>query len=615
MNFTFLKPSGAVSFFRSDAEQADWTQHELSLLCTFPYMSEKVITRGMIILFQDPATNTYQAYYIRKCVSNVSEGYQQITAEDLAITELNGCHIPDKIEFTDERAAGAIGKVLAGTGWIVGENKSTEISSGDIGRGSVWEAVCDIRTNWNAVVLPRVTVDASGITGRYLDIYPAGGTWRGLRLAVNKNLSDPCIDYDDSELYTALYAYGATYSEGEGEDAKTLETMIDTVSWTKTDEHPAKPKGQKYIEDPTKTALYGLNGKPRFGYYQNGEIKDPAVLLQKAWESLKACYEPKVSITGTLADLKRFGYADQPVRLYDLAIIEIEPLGIQLYKQIIQLTVDLLDPSNTEPNIGDYIPNIIYINRETDDQATGGGSGRGGGSRSKKEFSEYETDLNRNQKVVWAYARKVDEQGNILNQAGWYIDPETGVLIYAEDNENNIGSRLHVQSDRITAEVTQRENDVAILTSNITQTANEISAEVAARKSEDKKLSGRITVNSNKVSMVVEEKNGENVIKAANIVAAINDKGGSEILLEADTINLTGYTTISQMRAVEAEINNLITGSTKATFLQAYSAGIDSLTANNSFRLGSYTATWKLIQYKNHAGNDAEMYVLGRSAS
>ena len=115
--------------------------------------------------------------------------------------------------------------------------------------------------------------------------------------------------------------------------------------------------------------------------------------------------------------------------------------------------------------------------------------------------------------------------------------------------------------------------------------------------------------------MVVEEKNGENVIKAANIVAAINDNGGSEILLEADTINLTGYTTISQMRAVEAEINNLITGSTKATFLQAYSAGIDSLTANNSFRLGSYTATWKLIQYKNHAGNDAEMYVLGRSTS
>lgn len=613
MDFTFLKVTGEVAFFRSDAEQAEWTEEEMTLLCTFPYKPNKVIERGMIVLFQEPATGAYQAYEIRNCSGYAAEGYQQFTAEDIVISELTDCHIQDKIEFTDITAKDAIKALLKDTGWKVGVDESTGTSSGDIGRGSVWQAVCDVRNNWNVAILPRVTVSATGITNRYIDIYQPGGTWRGLRLAVNKNFTDPCVTYDDSELYTALYAYGASYTEGSGEDRKTLETMIDGVEWSKTSKHPAKPKGQKYVEDPTKTALYGRNGKPRFGYYQNGNIKDPKILMEKTWESLKGCYDPKISITGTVTDLRRLGYADQPMRLYDLAIVEVEPFGLQFYKQIIQLTVDLLNPEKNTPNIGDYIPNIIYINRETEDQATGGGGGRGGGTRSKKKQGEFETNILQNERDIDLNAIQINEKGEILRKAGLFIDPITGVLIYAEDDENCIGSKFHVQSNMITSEIVQRENDVAVLTSNITQTANEISAEVSARKSEDKKLSGRIQVNSDKVSLVVEEKDGENVIKAASIVTAINNDGGSEILLDADTINLTGYTTISQLKAVEADIENLTTGQTKATFLSAYSAGIDSLTANNSFRLGSYTATWKLIQYVNHNGQNAEIYVLGRS--
>lgn len=517
MDFTFVK-GDSVAFFRSDALTAEWTQEEMNLHCTFPYLPNKVIERGMTILFQDPATNDWQAYMIRQCQGFST--YQQIEAEDLAITELSACHVPSTIEYDNEHAQKPLTDILAGTGWNIGNVNSDPVSSGDVSRGSVWQNISTISKNWNVYIVPRVTVNFSGITGRFLDLIPSDGTDRGLRLAVNKNVVDPCVIYDDSELYTALYGYGGTYSEGSGSSRATLEYNFSSVVWNKTNDHPAKPSGQKYLEYPEMTALYGLNGRPRYGYYQNTSIKDPEILLQKTWETLKTCCNPKISISGTITDLKRLGYTDVPLRLHDMAIIELEPLNVLFYKQIVKLTVNLLDPTKNLPTIGDYIPNIIYINRETEDHATGGGKGAGGGrgrTKNDLEMSEYRTDIYDTGQVVGMYAKKVDEQGNILSQAGMHIDPETGVLIYAEGTDNMIGSMFHVQNDKIETEVHDREEQGQHLQSRITQEAN-------------------------RISLVVEGEGPNAHIKPASIVASINN-GSSNIKLSADHVDVDGILT------------------------------------------------------------------------
>ena len=538
MDFTFLKASGEVAFFRSDAEEASWTQEELSLRCTFPYIPEMVIERGMVILFQDPATDAWQAFNIRQCVIMPGAYYQQITGEDIAITELSACLIQDKIEMTDISVISALSQILTGTGWNVGTTVSS-VSSGDISRGSVWEAVSTVTQNWNVYIMPRVTVGPDGITGRYLDIISTQGVDRGLRLAIDKNMSDPCVTYDDSELFTALYGYGGTYSEGSGSSKATLEYNFSSVSWAKTPDHPAKPAGQRYIEYPEMTALYGLNGRPRFGYYQNTDINDPNVLLEKTWETLKEVCKPKISISGTVRDLKRMGYADIPLRLHDMAVIELEPVGLLFYKQVTRLTVDLLDPSKNTPEIGDYIPNIIYINRETESFATGGSKGSGKNkNRTKIDLinSEFRTDIYDNGRQVGMLAVQVDEHGNILNQAGMEIDPETGVLIYAEGKDNMIGSMFHVQKNMIESEVHNREQEGAELSSRITQTANAISLEVSERKSADAGLSGRITVEASKITQIVEAVGEDGQVTAASIVLAINDAGESEAHIDANKV-------------------------------------------------------------------------------
>lgn len=557
--FTFLK-NGSVAFVRSDAEQADWTQEQLSLVCTFPYMKNKVIERGMVILFQDPATAEYQAYEIRNVSGFAFDGYQQLTAECISVSELHDCHIPDDIEITDKSIQNALNQVLTGTGWQVGNVASgIPVSSVDIGRGDVWQAVCDIRNNFNVYILPRVTVNASGISGRYLDVVSSAGTWRGLRLAVNKNLDDPCVTYDDSELYTAFYAYGASYTDGEGDSKETKETKITDVVWSKTDAHPAKPAGRNYIEWPEKTALYGRNGKPRYGYYQNSSIDDPNVLCQKAWESLKQHADPKISITGTALDLKRLGYADQPLRLYDMAIIELEPLGLMFYKQIIQLTVNLLNPDKNMPNIGDYIPNIIYINRQTDLDATGGGrAGGGGGTRNKKEKGEFETIVDWNERNIILHAHQLAEDGSILRQAGMYIDPITGVLIYADDNENMIGSKFEVQSNRINAEVNRATEAEGTLHGQLTVEANKINAEVSRAKGAENTLSGRITVEAGKITQIVRAVGKDGEVTAASICLAINN-GGSTATINANKIYLLGQTIANTITAnyIQAKVSDL----------------------------------------------------------
>lgn len=524
MDFIFLKGND-VAFFRSDAQTAEWTQEEMNVHCTFPLLPGKIIERGMILLFQDPATDEWQAFTIRQCKGFAD--YQQIETENIAVTELSSCHVPETIELDNVTAREALSNILPGTGWNIGNIGNNPVSSGDLSRGSVWQNISTISSNWNVFIVPRVTVNASGIVGRFLDLVPATGVDRGLRLAVNKNVTDPCVTYDDSELCTALYGYGGTYSEGTLDERVTLEYNFSEVVWNKTNDHPAKPAGQKYLEYPEMTALYGVNGKPRFGYYQNTNISDPAVLLQKTWETLRTCCQPKISITGTATDLKRLGYADVPLRLYDMAIIEVEPLGVLFYKQVVKLTVNLLDPSKNLPTVGDYIPNIIFINRETESFATGGGkgSGRGGGGRGMtkqdEKNSEYETGFYDTGRELGAYAKKTDENGNILNQAGMHIDPVTGVLIYAEDNVNMVGSKFHVQSDRITAEVTNRKNADNQLSSRITQTADAISLEVSERKGADNALSGRITVEKNRITQEVTDRtNADNTLSGRITVTA-----------------------------------------------------------------------------------------------
>lgn len=589
MKFTFLDMAGKVIFLREDAERAEWTQEEMTLNADFPLLPGKMIDRGQRILFRDPSTNSQEIYEVRQAKTIEPDGLQQIVAEHICISELTDEHL-DKRDFENVPLSSVLGSLLSGTLWSVGEIETNPVSSVDISRGSVWQAVLQARNNYNVYIEPRVTLSDSGAISRKLDIKQTTGTWRGLRLSIDKNMIDPSVTIDDTNVATALFGYGGTQIATE-QGQENHEITLADIAWSKTSDHPAKPAGQKYLEDPDATRLYGRNGRPRFGFYQNTDIMSASTLIEKVWETLKTCNTPDVSIEGTVEDLYRMGYADQPVRLHDIALVEVSPAGFKKQIQIIRMTVNLLDPSGTLVTIGSYIPNIVYMNKLTNEEVTGspggGGRGGGGGNKSKQtERQEFETQIIANNQMIQlrAYQNDLDDL----------------------DNEVKLQeAAITVEHNRITQEVTDRRSADTELSGRITVTANSINAEVTARSKADQDLAGRITITAREIRQEVTDNvnrlsaritvNADNINLKVNkdgVISAINVSPES-IDISASKINLTGYVTASDLAATNARFDNLVSGNTVAANLNSVSSNITSLTVGSSFSALGHGAYWQ----------------------
>ena len=135
----------------------------------------------------------------------------------------------------------------------------------------------------------------------------------------------------------------------------------------------------------------------------------------------------------------------------------------------------------------------------------------------------------------------------------------------AQGAEGTLSGRITTEADRITAEVSRAQGAESSLSGRLTITESAITQEVTNRTNADNALSGRITTQADKISLVVEEKDGQNVVKAASIVAGINDQSGSYVKIQAAKINLSGYVTASELSATQADIDNLMTGKTTAS--------------------------------------------------
>ena len=539
MLFVFFSLADKVLFSRDDMESADWSVDQLSLQATFPYNPGKEIERGMRVGFV--WDGDWQVFEVRKAKSYEPDHYQEITAEHIAISELTD-EIVDIEDITGETATQALTPMLTGTLWQIGNVTDSGTSSMDGGISNVWNFVRDIEQNWNVIITPRVTVGPTGITGRYLDIAPNQGTWRGVRLSLEKNADELGVTWDDSEVKTALYGYGRE------KDGVKL-TFADEV-WTATADHPAKPSGQTYIEDPTAKSLYGRNGRNRFGYYQNSAIEDAEILLQKTWESLQTLNSPRVTINCIVHDLYRLGYKDQPIRLHDKVMVEIRPQNKTLVLDVIKLDINLLDPTATRPTIGAYIPNIIYIDKDNGDKARGGGGGGSGKTKLENELQEFNSQIIANgARIALEEYQRAYEDGQL-----------SASLLEA-------WASIDLKSNQITSLVT---GTGAQLDSNgnlvVDAQGNPIFTTTGSG------LYSKITQNATAISLKVSQ--GDVATELAIEMGNVSVSGGNLVV--------DGYVTATAFSGLEAQFDNLTTGVTEASWIKA-----NLMTVSGSLTIGS----------------------------
>ena len=566
MTFYFFDAADKILFTRNDAEQAEHNHQEMSFDALFPYDAGKVITHGQRVGYYD-TLGVFQTFEIIKVKTYEPDHYQEITAEHIVISELTD-ELYTAGDLLNKTPAEAVTALLDGTLWELGNVTATNVSSASYSYGDVWGDLRTVEQNWNVYISPRVTIDSTGIIGRYIDVRPAEGIFRGLRLALEKNLEDASVTWDTSRLKTALYGYGKKSMDVTGETEKQPWTFA-SVEWTQTADHPAKPSGQIYIEDTAATAAYGRNGRARFGFYQNGDVEDPEKLLELTWETLKTVSTPDVTIEGAVRDLTKFGFVDVPIRLHDNAIIEITPIGTLLTREIVQYNEDLLQPENSHVTIGKYIPNIVYITKEIA-QTGGGGGGSGGDTELENKIKEFETEIGWNDYQIGLKAWQRDLEKTDKNLLLAYA-----ALGISASQIQSVVTSSGVQLDANNNIVTDADGYPVFVAQNSAQTWS------------------NITQNANRIALVVTQSSGTDVVNSASIVAAINGSG-STVTINADKIVMNGQTIVTEIQGVEADFTDLVSGTTLCTSLYTQAMRI-----TGDFTLANTTGSWHTIQLGN----------------
>lgn len=348
--FLIFDQNDVLQFVRTDALEMTITEHEYRLDGAFAFNAEKELKRGMRIGWLE--AEEMQLFEIRQVYTDAVAFTQKITAEHVAMAELLDEALENVIISSLVSPRNAVSAVLANTEWEVG-NVTADIpfKSTRFTYQSVWSALLAIRDTWGIFIKPRLAYTYNGIE-RYIDVLDRLGENRGVRLTLNLNVQEAGITYDDRELYTALYGLGNKQND--------YPITFESVFWSTDNGDPAnKPTGQKWIENPAATALYGRRGRKRTGFV-SFQTDDPEELTSLTWAALETVCAPKVTVQMTAFDLSSYGYSFQGIFLGDDVVAVLDPIGIEVRLRITTNVRDVLRPENGRPTIGSYRPTVIY---------------------------------------------------------------------------------------------------------------------------------------------------------------------------------------------------------------------------------------------------------------
>lgn len=250
---------------------------------------------------------------------------------------------------------------------------------------------------------------------------------------LSRNVNSAKVAYDDTELVTRCYYEYSVPGSGSTEPSSVWAYVdTDTISRYGLVERTAPINGA-YTQTEARTAAVAYAEKH----------KNPRVSVSISAEELS-------SITGEDFDAFVIG------KLFRLALLD---YNITIEQVITGLSWgDVFDaPEDVTVILEDEEDTTVTFLHDLD--AKGGAGGGGGGAKKQEElWKEYYTHFDKTDYYIDMWARHVDTTDRILQQAGMYLDSD-GVLIYATDYENNVGSKIKVNADAIALKVSK--GDVA----------------------------------------------------------------------------------------------------------------------------------------------------------
>lgn len=249
----------------------------------------------------------------------------------------------------------AVEQILDGTNWTIGNVPSVGKKSTNVYYSDAFTALKKYADVWNVEFRFIVEVNNTGIGDRYIDFRKKLGKRTGSRVVYGHNALEIIREIDRADLCTALIGRGKGEQVGEtdeGEATYGRKINFSDIEWKKSKGDPVdKPKGQKYVELPERTQIFGIlkNGKlvPKIGYADFSEEEDKEILLERTFETLKQASRPQVLFRTTSAYLE--GQAGDTVRV-------VRPdLNFDYETRIFEVKRDLLTNRAVNVKLGDRL--------------------------------------------------------------------------------------------------------------------------------------------------------------------------------------------------------------------------------------------------------------------
>ena len=292
--------------------------------------------------------------------------------------------------------------------------------------------------------------------------------------------------------------------------------------------------------------------------------KNPRVSIECDAEDLSA-------ITGEAIDRMEKG------RLFRLALPD---YGVAMEERILAVRTGSAydEPEHVRltlaNSIRDTADTLVYL----DNVLTGGASSssaRGGGGR--KSVQEELTDVQR-----WATIQ-IDEANAKINLNAGEINKIEGRVSQAEIDIDGANAQIALKAsqsdvDALSTRVSQAEIDIDGANAAIALKASQTDLDALGNRVSSAESS--IKVNADNIELKV-SKNG--------VISAINQTAES-VKISASKINLEGYVTASELSAVDAKFENLVSGVTVASILH-----VNNFMCNGAVTLLGRSCRWSTI--------------------
>lgn len=327
-----------------------------------------------IIGFRDDLLYGWRFFVIKEIVvsDDLHKRTMSVYCEDYALELIdNVCRI--ELKGDEYSVLSKMTQVLSGTRWAINPDAPDDPPHikfpQETKNKSVLEVLQMIASEYGLHLKFEIYYYDGAIQQRYVTMKAEIGDDRGMVFDYNHNIASVERVIDSTDVKTAIIPVGGVPANSPKD---TPPITITGVTWT-TPTNPAnKPNGQDYLVDDTATNLWGFSNPagtkyPRYVYYQNTNITDPADLIQDAWNQLQLINAPMINYKMKVIDLFALsGYdytndMDLLVRLGDIVTVVDRSFLFDyvVTTHIISREVDLLNVGDTVLELGNFVKSIV----------------------------------------------------------------------------------------------------------------------------------------------------------------------------------------------------------------------------------------------------------------